>query len=48
MVIKFKLNFKNRVLRRIFGPKKGQGNRGGEIFIMRSFIICTPHPVLCR
>jgi hypothetical protein len=33
--------FENRVLRRIFGPKSG------ENFIMRSSIICTPHPLLC-
>jgi hypothetical protein len=33
--------FENRVLRRIFGPKQGSG----EIHIMRSLMICTPHPI---
>jgi hypothetical protein len=32
--------FENRVLRRIFGPK-----RDGESCITRSFIICTLHQV---
>jgi hypothetical protein len=30
----------NKVLRRIFGPKK-EGREGGEHCIMRSFMICT-------
>jgi hypothetical protein len=39
--------FENRVLRRIFGPKREEVTGNGENFIMRSFMICTPHPVLC-
>jgi hypothetical protein len=35
--------FVNRVLRRIFGPKRGKERRTGEDCIMRSFMICTPH-----
>jgi hypothetical protein len=37
--------FENRVLGRIFGPK---GDEDGENFIMRSLMIYTPHPLLCR
>jgi hypothetical protein len=35
--------FKNRVLRRIFGPKSDEvmGRGVGENYIMRSFITCT-------
>jgi hypothetical protein len=33
--------FQNRVLRRIFGPKKKEMRVGGENCITRSFIICT-------
>jgi hypothetical protein len=33
--------FENRVLRRIFGPKRDEVT--GE---WRSFMICTPHPLL--
>jgi hypothetical protein len=36
--------FKNRVLRRIFGLKKDAVT--GDNFIMRSFMICTAHPIL--
>jgi hypothetical protein len=39
--------FENRVLRRIFGPKRDEVTGDGESFIMRSFKICTPHPILC-
>jgi hypothetical protein len=35
----------NRVLSRIFGPKRDEV-RSGENYIMRSLIICT-HPILC-
>ena len=38
--------FENRVLRRILGPKRDEVTRNGENYIMRSLIICTPHPVL--
>jgi hypothetical protein len=35
--------FENRVLRRIFGPKR---DGSGENYITRSLMICTPHPIL--
>ena len=38
--------FENRVLRRIFGRRTGQ-QVSGENYIMRSLMICTPHPILC-
>jgi hypothetical protein len=42
--------FGNRVLRRIFGPKidevTGENGGNGENYIMRSFMICTPHHIL--
>jgi hypothetical protein len=37
----------NRVLRRIFGPKRDEETGSGENFIMESFMICTPQPLLC-
>jgi hypothetical protein len=36
--------FENRVLRRIFGPKRDEVT--GENYIMRSSMICTAHPIL--
>jgi hypothetical protein len=36
--------FENRVLRRIFGPKKYEIKITGEIWV-RSFITCTPRQV---
>jgi hypothetical protein len=33
--------FENRVLRRIFGPKRDEVTEDGENCIMRSFVICT-------
>jgi hypothetical protein len=33
--------FENRVLRRIFGPKRDEVTGVGENCIMRSFITCT-------
>jgi hypothetical protein len=33
--------FENRVLRRIFGPKRDEVTGSGENFIMRSFMNCT-------
>jgi hypothetical protein len=39
--------FENRVLRRIFGPKRDEVTEECRKFIMRSFMICTPHPILC-
>jgi hypothetical protein len=37
--------FENRVLRRIFGPKRDEV-RSGENYIMRSLMICILHSVL--
>jgi ACR3 family arsenite efflux pump ArsB len=37
--------FKNRVLRRIFGPKR-KGREAGEDCIMRSFITSTLHQLI--
>jgi hypothetical protein len=36
--------FENRVLRRIFEPKRNEVAETGEDYIMRSF--CTPHPIM--
>jgi hypothetical protein len=36
----------NRVLRRIFGHRRGKWREAGEDCIMRSFIICTLHQLL--
>ena len=38
--------FENRVLRRIFEPKRDGVKESGENCIMRSLMICTPHPIL--
>jgi hypothetical protein len=38
--------FENRVLRRIFGPKRDEVAGGWKNCIMRSCIVCTLHPVL--
>jgi len=38
--------FENRVLRRIFGPKRDKITGKWENYIMRSLMICTPHPLL--
>jgi len=35
--------FENRVLRRIFGPKRDEVTRNGENYIMRSLMFCTAH-----
>jgi len=37
--------FENRVLK-IFGPKRAKVTGSGENYIMRSLMICTPHPIL--
>ena len=37
----------NRVLRRVFGPKRDEVTGNGENYIMRSLVICTPYPILC-
>jgi len=33
-------------MRRIFGPKTNDVMGSGENYMMRSFMICTPHPIL--
>jgi hypothetical protein len=38
--------FEKRVLWRIFGPKRNDITGSGENYIMRSLMICTPHPIL--
>jgi len=40
--------FENRVLRRIFGPKRDDVTGSGENNIVRSLVIGTPHPILFR
>jgi len=37
----------NRVLRRVFWPKRDEVTGNGENYIM-SLVICTPCPVLCK
>ncbi len=36
----------NRVLRRIFGPKRDGVTENGENYIMRTLMICTAHQIL--
>jgi hypothetical protein len=38
--------FENRVLRRIFGPKREEVRENGEDCTMGSFIICSHHQIL--
>ena len=38
--------FENRVLRRLFGPKRDEVTGNGENYIMRNLMFCTPHPIL--
>ena len=38
--------FENKLLRRIFGPKRDDVTGNGENYIMRSLMICIPHPIL--
>jgi len=40
--------FENRVLRRIFGPKRDEVTRGGQNNLMRSSLSCTAHQILLR
>jgi len=37
--------FENRVLRRIFGPKRYEVTRSGENYTMRNLMIFTHHPI---
>jgi hypothetical protein len=39
--------FEDRVLRRVFGPKRDKVTGNGENYIMRSLMICTPYPISC-
>ena len=39
--------FENRVLRRVFGPKRDEVTGNGENYVMTSSVICTPYPILC-
>ena len=39
--------FDNRVLRRVFGPKRDEVTGNGENYIMRSLVFCTPYTILC-
>ena len=39
--------FENRVLRRVFEPKRDEVTGNGENYIMRSLGIFTPFPILC-
>jgi hypothetical protein len=39
--------FENRVLRRIFGPKRDAVTGNGENYIMRSWMVCTPYQTSC-
>ena len=38
--------FGNRVLRRIFRPKRDEVTRSGGNYVMRSLMNYTPHPTL--
>jgi hypothetical protein len=40
--------FENRVLRRVFGPKRDEVTGELRNYIMRSLMICTHYPILCR
>jgi len=37
--------FENRVLRKIFGPKRDEVTGEWRKHVMRSLMICTPHPI---
>jgi len=39
--------FENRVLRRVFGPKRDEVTGNGENYIMKNLVICTPYRILC-
>jgi hypothetical protein len=39
--------FENRVLRRVFGPKRDEVTGEWRKLQMRSLVICTPYPILC-
>jgi hypothetical protein len=37
--------FENRVLRRIFGPKRDEVTGNGENYTTRSLMVCSPHRI---
>jgi hypothetical protein len=39
--------FENKVLRRIFGPRRDEITGNGGDCITMSYMICTPRPILC-
>jgi hypothetical protein len=39
--------FENRVLRRVFGPKRDELTGEWRNLHKRSLMICTPYPILC-
>jgi hypothetical protein len=40
--------FENRVLRKIFGPKRDEVTEKGENYIMKSLMICIARPITVR
>jgi hypothetical protein len=38
--------FENRVLRRIFGPRRDEATGSGEHYITRNLMTCTHHQIL--
>jgi hypothetical protein len=40
--------FENRVLRRIFGPKRDEVTGEWRKCIMRNLVVYNPHPILCE
>jgi len=38
--------FENRLLRRIFGPKRDEVTKSGENYVMRSLMICSLYALL--
>jgi hypothetical protein len=40
--------FENRLLRKIFGPRREEETARGDNYITRSFMICTTHQILFR
>jgi hypothetical protein len=38
--------FGNKVIRRIFGPRRDEVTGSGENYVMGSLMICTLHPTL--
>jgi hypothetical protein len=38
--------FENRVLRRIFGPRRDEVQGSRENYTVRNLMICTAHPIL--